>query len=63
MNDTENHSDDRPPFLGPNVEVVTCHFCDREWLPKEVDGFDLSLDDEYYPRMVPVCPENSVGCR
>jgi len=28
-----------------------------------VDGFDLSTEDEYYPNMVPVCPEHAGGCR
>lgn len=54
----------RPPFVGPDVEVVECHFCHETWPPEAVDGFDLSDEDEYYPRMVPVCPEHAAGgCR
>ena len=53
----------RPGFVDPNVEQVRCHFCDRVWDPSMVDGFDLSAEDEYYPNMVPVCPEHAGGCR
>ena len=44
-------------------EVARCHFCGREWEAAVVDGFDLSTEDEYYPRMKPVCPEHAGGCR
>ena len=55
---------ERPPFVDPDVEVVECHFCHETWPPEAVDGFDLSAEDEYYPRMVPVCPEHVAGgCR
>ena len=55
---------ERPAFVDPHAEFVECHFCDRAWDPTAVDGFDLSREDEYYPNMVPVCPENAgVGCR
>jgi hypothetical protein len=55
---------ERPPFVDPDVEVVECHFCHETWPPEVVDGFDLSAEDEYYPRMVPVCPEHAAGgCR
>jgi DNA-directed RNA polymerase subunit RPC12/RpoP len=54
---------ERPPFVDPDVEVVECHFCHETWPPEMVDGFDLSAEDEYYPRMVPVCPEHRGGCR
>lgn len=52
-----------PPFVDPNAEYVTCHFCSEVWDPAEVDGFDLSTPEEYYPQMVPVCPEHAEGCR
>jgi len=53
-----------PPWIDPNTEYVCCHFCGLEWDPRKVDGFDLSADDEYYPNMVPVCPEHAAGgCR
>ncbi|GAA2917323.1 hypothetical protein GCM10010443_93040 [Actinoplanes cyaneus] len=54
---------DRPPFVDPHAEYVLCHFCGLEWRPAEIDGFDLSREDELYPRMVPVCPEHAGGCR
>jgi hypothetical protein len=54
---------ERPAFIKPDVEVVSCHFCDREWDPVAVEGFDLSGADEYYPAMVPVCPAHMGGCR
>jgi hypothetical protein len=55
---------ERPPFVDPDVEVVECYFCHETWEPEAVDGFDLSDEDEYYPRMVPVCPEHAAGgCR
>lgn len=54
---------ERPAFIKPNVERVSCHFCSREWAPESVDGFDLSGQDEYYPVMVPVCPAHAGGCR
>jgi predicted RNA-binding Zn-ribbon protein involved in translation (DUF1610 family) len=54
---------ERPPFVDPDVEVVECHFCHETWPPEMVDGFDISAEDEYYPRMVPVCPEHRGGCR
>ncbi|QLH83232.1 hypothetical protein [Halosimplex pelagicum] len=54
---------ERPPFVDPHAETVKCHFCSRTWDPVVVDGFDLSAEDEYYPKMVPVCPEHAGGCR
>jgi len=54
---------DRPPFVPHHVERAECYFCGRGWNPSAVDGFDLSAEDEYYPKMVPVCPENAGGCR
>ena len=56
-------SAERPPFVDPDAEYVTCHFCGQTWEPTVVDGFDLSTEDEYYPKMVPVCPEHVGGCR
>lgn len=53
----------RPAFIDPLTEWVECHFCGRVLEPTECDGFDLSTEDEYYPRMVPVCPEHDGGCR
>lgn len=52
-----------PPFVDPNAEFVACHFCGLTWQPEAVEGFDLSPEDEYYPQMVPVCPEHAEGCR
>jgi len=55
---------ERPAFVDPLTEYVECHFCGRTWEPEQVDGFDLSTEDEYYPKMVPVCPEHAYdGCR
>jgi hypothetical protein len=54
---------ERPGFVDPHVEVVECHFCGLTWDPAAVEGFDLSAEDEYYPNMVPVCPEHAEGCR
>lgn len=58
----ENTSE-RPPFVDPDAEYVTCHICGQTWDPTAVDGLDLSTEDEYYPTMVPVCPEHMGGCR
>jgi len=53
-----------PPFVDPMAEIVECHFCGQTWEPEAVEGFDLSTEDEYYPKMVPVCPEHAWGgCR
>jgi len=62
---TELSSEDasRPAFVDPNSEYAVCHFCGQTWEPTAVDGFDLSTEDEYYPKMVPVCPEHAGGCR
>jgi DNA-directed RNA polymerase subunit RPC12/RpoP len=54
---------ERPGFVDPNTEYVRCHFCGQTWDPTVVDGMDLSDEDEYYPGMVPVCPEHAGGCR
>jgi hypothetical protein len=51
---------DRPAFVDPHAEFVRCHFCGTARDPTDVDGIDVSGDDEYYPKMVPCCPE---GCR
>ena len=58
----ETYDNEIPPFVDPNAEYVVCHFCGLEWNPREVDGFDLSAGNEYYPKMVSVCPEHA-GCR
>lgn len=57
------NQDDVPAFVDPNAENTVCHFCGQTWEPTVVDGFDLSAEDEYYPKMVPVCPEHAGGCR
>jgi len=54
---------ERPPFVDPNDEYARCYFCGQTWESTAVDGFDLSAEDEYYPKMVPVCPEHAGGCR
>lgn len=54
---------ERPPFVDPNEDYTVCHFCGQTWEPTAVNGFDLSTEDEYYPKMVPVCPEHAGGCR
>jgi hypothetical protein len=59
----DERRDERPPFVDPNAEYAVCHFCGQTWEPAAVDGFDLSAKDEYYPKMVPVCPEHAGGCR
>jgi len=63
MNDGQETGTERPSFVDPNTEWVECHFCNRVLEPTECDGFDLSAEDEYYPRMVAVCPEHAGGCR
>ena len=63
MTDQQQTGTDRPAFVDPNAEFVRCHFCGQTWEPSAVDGFDLSTEDEYYPKMVPVCPEHAGGCR
>lgn len=45
------------------AEFVCCHFCGQAWDRSLVDGFDLSDEDECYPKMVPVCPAHEGGCR
>lgn len=59
----DERRDERPPFVDPTAEYAVCHFCGQTWEPTAVDGFDLSEEDEYYPKMVPVCPEHAGGCR
>jgi hypothetical protein len=59
----DERRDERPPFVDANAEVAECYFCGQTWEPAAVDGFDLSGEDEYYPKMVPVCPEHAGGCR
>ena len=61
--ETDGGTTERPGFVDPNTEYVRCHFCGQTWEPTVVDGMDLSDEDEYYPRMVPVCPEHAGGCR
>jgi len=53
----------RPGFVDPQSTEEYCHFCGKAWDPAVVEGFDLSAEDEYYPEMVPVCPEHTEGCR
>ena len=60
----EDENREIPPFVDQNADYVLCHFCGLEWKPHEVEGFDLSAEDEYYPKMKPVCPEiDGRGCR
>ena len=64
MSDDLDGGTDRPAFVDPNADYVLCHFCGLEWKSWQIEGFDLSAEDEYYPNMVPVCPEHAgVGCR
>lgn len=63
LSERMNRDDDVPAFVDPNAEYTVCHFCGQTWEPTVVDGFDLSTEDEYYPTMVPVCPEHAGGCR
>jgi len=46
----------RPAFIDPRTEWVECYHCGATLDPEECDGVDVSDDDEYYPRMKPVCP-------
>lgn len=59
----EERHDEYPPFVDATAEYAECHFCGQTWEPTAVDGFDLSTEEEYYPKMVPVCPEHAGGCR
>jgi len=56
-------SNELPGHVDPQSEWERCHFCGRIWDPHQVDGFDLSQGDEYYPKMVSCCPEHAGGCR
>lgn len=55
-------SDDVPAFLDPMTDWVECFICGQhiEDLSR-VEGMDLSDSDEYYPKMVPICPSHKVG--
>lgn len=50
-------SSGRPPFVPRNTDYVDCHICGETIGAEIVDGMDVSADDEYYPEMVPVCPD------
>ncbi len=54
---------EKPAWVDPNSEYEVCHFCGETWDAAVVDGFDLSGDEDYYPKMVSVCPEHAGGCR
>ena len=58
----ETDDNEIPPFVDPNTDFCRCYFCDRSWLPTEIEGFDLSGEEDYYPKMVPCCPQHR-GCR
>ncbi len=60
---TQESGTQRPGFVDPQSEVEYCYFCGKAWDPEVVEGFDLSDEDEYYPKMVPACPEHTEGCR
>lgn len=49
-------NDGRPAFIDPQTEWVTCWFCGRTLDPEIAEGIDVSDEDEYYPRMKPICP-------
>lgn len=49
----------RPAFIDPQTEWVECYICGETLTDmSRVDGMDISTDDEYYPDMVPVCPQH-----
>lgn len=51
--------DDRPPFVDPQTDWVECWLCGQILSDmSRVEGMDLSREDEYYPKMVPVCPQH-----
>jgi hypothetical protein len=57
-----SRNDGRPAFIGPRTEWVECWICGQviEDMSR-VEGIDVSADDEYYPRMKPVCPKHVDG--
>lgn len=58
--DLPESDNERPPFIGPTTEWVECHLCGQVISDmSRVEGIDISAPDEYYPRMVPVCPQHA----
>jgi len=49
----------RPAFIDPNTEWVECWVCGAMVDPEVAGGIDLSTEDEYYPKMKPVCPKHA----
>lgn len=48
-----------PAFLDPQTDWVECFICGQHIEDmSRVGGMDLSDPDEYYPKMVPVCPSH-----
>jgi len=54
-----SRNDSRPAFIGPQINWVECWICGQVIEDfSRVEGIDVSSDDEYYPRMKPVCPSH-----
>lgn len=50
---------DRPVFIDPQTDSVECFVCGQHIEDmSRVEGMDVSEPDEYYPKMVPVCPKH-----
>lgn len=55
-------NDDVPAFLDPMTDYVECWICGQVISDlTRVKGIDISLEDEYYPTMVAVCPSHNSG--
>lgn len=51
---------DRPAFIPPDMDYVECYLCGRQITDLSLaEGLDISDDDEYYPKMVPICRDNN----
>lgn len=56
------HGTERPPFIDPQTDWVECYLCGQIIEDfSRVEGMDISEPDEYYPKMVPVCPTHDTG--
>jgi hypothetical protein len=60
--DDRGIDDDRPAFIDPHTEWVTCFICGQHIEDmSRVSGVDVSLPDDYYPDMRPVCATHDQG--
>lgn len=60
MTGTATKDSERPAFIPPDVDWVECYLCGRHIEDmSRVDGLDISSDDEYYPKMAPICRDDN----